>query len=516
MSASEEETCLHVYDERRMSIMNKVHDDNDKNAAIRAFLNKIREEMRMEFGVWSLIPPVLTIALALITKNVFIALLIGILTGNLVLNHFAIFTGINAGIYSILDTMTESNTLIIGSVLITAAIIHLAEKSGGIEGFVNVVVKRKGIIKSKRGANLFTWLLGLVVFTSGTLSCMVTGSVSRPVNDALKVPHEKAAFIVHTTSTPWCVLFPFSGWLAAMAGYLVTGGVPEEQSVSVLFQSIFLNFYCILSILLVLFLAITQKDFGPMAKAEQRAVETGALDDSKHAKKNSDTSVATSGVEPRAINLLLPIAVLIAVIFAVLFITGEGNLMNGSGMKALIWAVLVSLVVACVLCVGEKVFTVSEVIDEIFAGMSPMLPIAFVLLFGFTMGNVVKALDTGNYLSSIFMQFLSPALLPALTFLIALMISFATGTSMGTMAIMAVISLPMAYSMGNNIPLVAGAMFAGSIFGDHASPISDTTIMTCSTTGCDIIDHIKTQFPYVCTIAVVSFVLYIVFGFIMG
>ena len=146
----------------------------------------MKGENSMEFGVWSLVPPVLTIALALTTKNVFISLLIGILTGNLVLNHFAVFTGLNAGIYSILDTMTESNTLIIGSVLITAAVIHLAEKSGGIEGFVNVVVKKQGLIKSKRGANLFTWLLGLVVFTSGTLSCMVTGSVARPVNDALK------------------------------------------------------------------------------------------------------------------------------------------------------------------------------------------------------------------------------------------------------------------------------------------------------------------------------------------
>ncbi|MCB7318218.1 Na+/H+ antiporter NhaC family protein [Lacrimispora sp. 210928-DFI.3.58] len=469
----------------------------------------------MEFGFWSLVPPVLTIALALITKNVFIALLIGILTGNLVLNHFSVFTGINAGIYSILDTMTESNTLIIGSVLITAAIIHLAEKSGGIEGFVNVVVKRKGIIKSKRGANLFSWVLGLAVFTSGTLSCMVTGSVSRPVNDALKVPHEKAAYIVHTTSTPWCVLFPFSGWLAAMAGYLVTGGVPEEQSVSVLFQSIALNFYCILSILMVFVLAVTQKDFGPMAKAEERAAKTGALDDPAHAKKNSDTSTSVSGATPRAMNLLIPVGVLIGVMFIALFVTGGGNLMNGSGMKALIWAVVSSLFVASVMCVAQRVFTPAEVIDEIFAGMSSMLPITFVLLFGFTMGNVVKALDTGNYLSSIFQQFLSPALLPALTFLMALMISFATGTSMGTMAIMAVIALPMGYSMGINIPLVAGAMFGGSIFGDHASPISDTTIMTCSTTGCDIIDHIKTQLPYVSGVAVVSFVLYIVCGFVM-
>lgn len=469
----------------------------------------------MEFGIWSLVPPVLTIALALITKNVFIALLIGIMTGSLVLNHFAVFTGINAGIYSILDTMTESNTLIIGSVLITAAIIHLAEKSGGIEGFVNVVVKRKGIIRTKRGANLFTWLLGLAVFTSGTLSCMVTGSVSRPVNDALKVPHEKAAYIVHTTSTPWCVLFPFSGWLAAMAGYLVTGGVPEEESVSVLFQSIALNFYCILSIVMVFILAVTQKDFGPMAQAERRAAETGALDDPAHAKENSDTSSAQSGAAPRAINLLLPIGSLIAVMFIALFVTGGGNLMNGSGMKALIWAVLAGLLAASVLCVAEGVFTLTEVIDEIFKGMGSMLPIAFVLLFGFTMGTVVKELDTGNYLSSIFQQLLSPALLPALTFLMALLISFATGTSMGTMAIMAVISLPMAYSMGINIPLVAGAMFGGSIFGDHASPISDTTIMTCSTTGCDIIDHIKTQIPYVAGVAVTSFILYIILGFVM-
>ena len=207
-----------------------------------------------------------------------------------------------------------------------------------------------------------------------------------------------------------------------------------------------------------------------MAKAEARAATTGELDDPIHKKADSDTSKAVSGFTPRAINLLLPVGTLIAVMFAALIITGNGNLMNGSGMKALIWAVIIALLVASVLCVAEKVFTVSQVIDEIFKGMSGMLPITFVLLFGFTMGNVVKSLDTGTYLSSIFQQFLSPALLPALTFLIAVLISFATGTSMGTMAIMAVIALPMAYSMGNSIPLVAGAMFGGSIFGD-LSPI---------------------------------------------
>ena len=468
----------------------------------------------MEYGFLSLVPPLLTIVLALVTKNVFVSLFIGIMTGSFVLNAFSPLASFNAGIYAIVDSMSQGNTIIIGSCLIVGAVIHLMERSGGIEGFVNVVVKNKGYIKSKRGANLFTWLLGLTVFTSGSLSCMVTGAVSRPVNDALKVPHEKAAFLVHTTSTPWCVLFPFSGWLASMAGYLVSGGVSEAESVAVLFQSLGFNFYCIMAIALCFLVSVLQKDVGPMAAAEKRAAETGLLDDPSHGAKE-EVEAATSGVTPRACNLLAPIGVLITVMFATLFITGGGDITKGAGMQALIWAVVCSLLTILVMVCVQKVFTVEEAISEMFKGMGHMLPIAFVLLFGFTMGTVVKSLDTGSYLSSLFQQMLSPALLPALTFLIAVLLSFATGTSMGTMAIMAVIALPMAFDMGISIPLVAGAMFGGSIFGDHCSPISDTTIMTCATTGCDIIDHVKTQMPYCVAMAVASFVLYIVFGFVM-
>ena len=468
----------------------------------------------MEYGFLSLVPPLLTIALALLTKNVFLSLFIGIMTGSFVLNGFAPLASINAGLYSIVGSMSQGNTIIIASCLIVGAVIHLMEKSGGIDGFVNVVVKNKGLIKSKRGANLFTWVLGLAIFTSGSLSCMVTGAVSRPVNDALKVPHEKSAFLVHTTSTPWCVLFPFSGWLASMAGYLISGGVSEAESVSMLFSSLPFNFYCIMAIVLTFLVSVLQKDVGPMVAAEKRAAETGLLDDARHAAK-AEVEVQTSGVKPRACNLLAPIGVLIVVMFATLLITGNGNIMNGAGMQALLWSVVASLLTIIIMTVVQKVFTVDQAISEMFKGMSHMLPIAFILLFGFTMGTVVKSLDTGSYLSSLFQQFLTPALLPALTFLIAVLLSFATGTSMGTMAIMAVLALPMAFDMGISIPLVAGAMFGGSIFGDHASPISDTTLMTCATTGCDIIDHVKTQFPYCAGMAVISFVMYIIFGFVM-
>ena len=482
----------------------------------------------MELGFWSLVPPLLTIILALTTKNVFISLLIGLMSGGIILNGFNVLAGINFSITSIAGSMSSSNTLIIGSILITGAIIHLMEKSGGIEGFVNVVVKKMKLIKSKRGANIFTWLLGLAVFTSGTLSCMVTGAVSRPVNDALKVPHEKSAFIVHATSTPWCVLFPFSGWLASMLGYITqSGDVSEAESMGVLFQSIGLNFYCILAILLVFVLAILQKDVGPMAKAEKRAAEKGLLDEPGHGTSANET-METSNVKARACNLLVPIAVLVVTIFTVMGVTGYNGtvaagetvtlhaiLSNSSSMTALLWAVVLALLTIIIMTVCQKVFTLDQAISEMFKGMGHMLSIAFILLLGFTMGTVVKSLGTGAYLSYLFQKLLSPALLPALTFLIAMLISFATGTSMGTMAIMASISIPMAATMGVSIPLVAGAMFGGSIFGDHCSPISDTTIMTCSTTGCDIIDHVKTQMPYCVAVAVVSFVLYVVFGFVM-
>ena len=470
----------------------------------------------MQYGFWSVVPPILTIVLALVTKNVFISLLIGIFTSSMVLCGGAPLTGLNDAFYSFIHTFeSNGNTITLISFLLIGALIYLIEKSGGVEGFTEVMLKKRALIKTKRGANIFTWLLGIIIFTSGSLSCMVTGSVSRPFNDALKVPHEKSAFIVHATSTPWCVLFPLSGWLAALAGYLTSGGVPENEAISVLLRSIPLNFYCILAVFGTLAVSLFGINIGPMRKAEERTEKTGALDNPGRGGTLTEEMMSPSKAKPRFLNMLLPMGVLIATILAVLTITGKGNPTQGAGMQSLLWGCILAVVTICILCVAQKLFSVDEVINEMFKGMGTMLPVAGILLFGFTMGNLVKDLDTGNYLTSVFMGVLSPALLPALSFLLCMLLSFATGTSMGTMAIMSVICLPMAISMGISIPLVAGAVFGGSIFGDHASPISDTTIMSCATTGCDIIDHVKTQMPYVLIFAAISLVLYVVLGFVM-
>ena len=470
----------------------------------------------MQYGFWSVVPPILTIVLALVTKNVFFSLLIGIFTSSMVLCGGAPLTGLNDAFYSFIHTFESSgNTITLISFLLIGALIYLIEKSGGVEGFTEVMLKKRALIKTKRGASIFTWLLGIIIFTSGSLSCMVTGSVSRPFNDALKVPHEKSAFIVHATSTPWCVLFPLSGWLAALAGYLTSGGVPENEAISVLLRSIPLNFYCILAVFGTLAVSLFGINIGPMRKAEERADKTGALDNPGRGGTLTEETMSPSKAKPRVLNMLLPMGVLIATILAVLTITGKGNPTQGAGMQSLLWGCILAVFTICILCVAQKLFSVDEVINEMFKGMGTMLPVAGILLFGFTMGNLVKDLDTGNYLTSVFMGVLSPALLPALSFLLCMLLSFATGTSMGTMAIMSVICLPMAISMGISIPLVAGAVFGGSIFGDHSSPISDTTIMSCATTGCDIIDHVKTQMPYVLIFAAISLVLYVVFGFVM-
>lgn len=473
----------------------------------------------MDYGFISVLPPIITIILAFITKNVFISIFLGLLLGNLVIYDLNIISAINGtlnGIVSVFES--NGNTIVILVLLLIGALIHIIEKSGGIAGFVELMVHKKEIIKSKRAADIFTWLMGVSVFTSGSLSAMVVGSVSRPINDAMKVPHEKSSFIVHTTTTPVCVLIPLSGWGASMIGYLASGGVPEAEATTVLLKSIPLNFYCILVVFGALFVAITQKDFNPMKEAEIRAKTTGQLDaTSKEVKviEEIDTKSHLDTDKPLARNLFIPIGTLISVIIAALLITGEGSIIRGQGMNAILWGASVALFVAAILCISQKIYTVETFIDEAFKGAGGMLSIAMILVLGFAMGTIVGEIGTGLYLASLFEQFLNPALLPALVFIMAMIISFATGSSMGTMAITAVIALPMAYAMDVNIALVASAIWGGSIFGDHSSPISDTTIMSCATTGCDIMDHINSQLPYTLIAAGTTIVLYIIFGFIM-
>lgn len=473
----------------------------------------------MDYGLLSIIPPLIAIALALLFKDVFIALFTGVFLGYLILSGGNVFVGLNETLMSFIRVFeSNSNTIVIIVCALIGGLTLVVEKSGGLGGFADYMINKREIIKTKRGANFFAWLVGVIVFTSGTLSCMVTGAVSRPVNDALKVPHEKLAFIVHSTSTPMCVLLPLSGWGAFMIGLIQAQGI--DNAAAVMVKSIPLNFYAVLAVFGVLYFIISRKDFGPMKEAELRAETTGLLDKPKEGLETGmvdelDSTEIEENISSAA-NLAVPIATMIIVILSVMLVTGGGSIIDGDGMGAILWGAFISLVVAGAMYLKQKIFTFNEYIDLVFVGVGNLLPVVSILIFAFAMGDVVSDLGTGEYLAGIFSSFLTPSLLPALVFIIGSLISFSTGTSMGTHAIMMALAMPIAISMGVNIPLVAAAVFGGGIFGDHASPISDTTAMSCATTGCDVMDHIETQLPYTLVFAGISTVLYIIAGFIMS
>lgn len=470
----------------------------------------------MEFGFWSVLPPIVAIILALVFKNVFVALFTGVFLGYVVLSGGNIFIGIDKTLMSFVEVFQDiDNTIVIMVVTLLGGMTLLIEQSGGINGFVDYMTAKRAIIKSKKGANLFTFILGILVFTSGTLSTLITGTIARPLSDAMKVPHEKLSYIVHSTSTPVCVLIPLSGWGAFMIGLLKAQGV--ENATTILVKSIPLNFYALLAVFGVLFFIITENDFGPMKKAEERAAKTGLLDEPKkdNVKGENQEIEINTGKNTSAANLIVPLVSMIAMIVTGMLLTGKGSILDGDGMRAILWGACFGLFIGGIIYLKQKIFTFKELMDIFFEGAGEMLSVASILIFAFSMGGVVKELGTGPYLASLFASFLKPSLLPVLVFIISCVISFATGTSMGTMAVMMPLAMPMAFTMGTNIPLVASAVFGGSIFGDHASPISDTTIMSCTTSGCDVMDHIRSQMPYALVFGAISIVLYVIAGLVL-
>ncbi len=462
----------------------------------------------MDYGILSVLPAVVAIVLALIYKDVFVALIVSLLLGNIIVADFSIFQGLQGTLTGYISVFgSKSNTTILIILLMLGGLLSVIDKSGGIEGFINELLKKKGLIKNKKAANLFTWIIGMLVFTSGTLSILIAGAITRPINDALKNAPEKAAFIVHSTSGPVAMLIPLSLYAPFLIGLIEGNGV--ENGPTILIQSIPFNFYCIAAIFGVLALILSGKDFGPMKKVEAKS-STLVFEEINMPEK-SETNDGTG----KASYLIVPMILIVVVVIGYMLITGNGNILKGDGYGGMFFAVLSGLLYITAALMKDKVHSFSKIRDIFFKGCGGLLFITAILTLAFSLGSLMKVLGTGSYLSSVFTSMLSPGLLPAILFFSACIISFATGTSAGCIAVMMPIGIPMAVSMGVSIPLVVGAIAGGGIFGDHSSPISDTTVLSCSSTGCGVIEHVKTQLPYTLTFAGISTVLYLLLGFIL-
>ena len=476
----------------------------------------------MEYGYLTLVAPILTLIIAIATRKVPLAMLIGIFTGQMIICGWNPFTAINEGVNGILGVCTDTGNL--KTFLFTAlmgAFVILVRVSGGVKGFVNYLTEQSKRVKSKRIAMLIAYVIGIIIFIDGLLSIMFTGVVTRPLTDKFKVSREKLAYICDATSAPVNAIIPLNSWGAMLMGLIaaeIASGYIQGEPMNLLVRSLPFQFYSILSLVFVLFYIITGKDWGPMKKAEQRVQTTGKLYDDGVTPLLNDTDgfeeLVEEGKENKW-NMMLPLIVLIGGTFLGLLITGGGNLAEGDGTTSILYAVIVTLLVMCVMYTKQGIMTAKEFGDSVMKGVSSMMGLVILLILSFAIGRVIKGMGTGQFLASLMGDAISGAFCPAIIFLMGAVMAFCTGTSWGTFSIMMPIAIPMAVAMDANILLTIGAVVSGGIFGDHCSPLSDTTILSSMSVGTDLFSHVKTQLPYALVTAACATALYVVFGFVM-
>ena len=490
------------------------------------------------YSFWSIFPPVLAIILAIKTKQVFVSLLFGIWLGWVILSGGNILDGTLGTVQALVDVFKDSgNTRTIMFSSLVGALIAFIQRSGGVDGFILRINKLVDKIEAKKAGRsrlvveLLAWLTGVMIFVESSINVLTVGSIYRPIFDKMKIPREKLAYIADSISAPTCILIPLNAWGAYIMGLIAAQGF--ENPFSVMLHAFPLNFYPMLAMAMVLFIIITRKDFGPMKKAEERARTTGkVIRDGAKPLISSDViaMVKKDDVKPKAINMILPIAVMVGMMPLMLVFTGWSNVPDinklgffeavfnaigqGSGSTAVLYSVLTAIFVGGTSYVIQKIFTFSEVIDLTFKGISGLIPLELLMMLAFAIGTVCKNLGTGIYIAEVSKSWLSPNFVPVIVFLVACFIAFSTGTSWGTFAIMIAIGVPMAQTLEVNIYLTIAAALGGGVFGDHCSPISDTTIISSMASASDHIDHVKTQLPYALVAGSITAVLYLILGYI--
>jgi len=436
--------------------------------------------------------------LALLTKRVLVSLLGGIVVGELIINAYSITATLHALLdMGILLFSTPWILKTFGFMLLMGAVMHLMERSGGVNGFVYMLSHKLSLVKSDRAALLLVYIIGIVIFIETSITVLIAGAVGRPLCDAHSISRAKLAYVCDSTSAPVGSILMFNGYGALMLGLITAQmslGFMEGESVAWLIDAVMLNFYSIFALIVTFFVIWFKIDIGAM----------------RHAVVKSEVSVIEEGGHP--MYMIMPIVLMIGGVFLFLYITGEGNILKGSGSSSIFYTMVMTLLLMGLYFVFKKVMPLKTVATESVKGMRSMVGITSILFFAFAIGQVTSDMHTGAYLASYVNDVLSPVWLAAAVFLLAAVMSFSTGTSWGTFSIMVPIAIPLAVAMDADIALVLGAVISGGVFGDHCSPISDTTIISSMATGCEHVEHVKTQLPYALFSGFIAFVLFALFG----
>ncbi|MBR2590462.1 MAG: Na+/H+ antiporter NhaC family protein [Clostridia bacterium] len=491
---------------------------------IKIAIDTVRENIKSYATFWALVPPIIAIVLALITKEVYSSLFVGILAGGLIYSNFNFEkTVVHVFKEGFIDSVADSyNIGIIIFLVLLGALVAMMNKTGGSAAFGRWAAKH---IKSTLGAQLATIALGVLIFIDDYFNCLTVGSVMRPVTDQKKISREKLSYLIDATAAPVCIIAPISSWAAAVAGF--ANGAGAESGMSLFVRAIPFNFYALLTIVMMIFISVAKFDYGPMKKFEA-AARMGKAVEELNAPKN-DEEVNEKG---KVIDLIIPVIFLIAACVVGMIYSGgfftEGEegyknfitaFSNSDASVGLVYGSFVTIIFALIYFLCRRVISFKDCMQAIPEGFKAMVPAILILVCAWTLKTMTDSLGAKIFISQLiegsagsFQNFL-----PAIIFAIAVGLSFATGTSWGTFGILIPIVLSVFSGANGNITIIAvSACMAGAVCGDHCSPISDTTIMASAGAQCNHINHVSTQLPYALTVAGVSFVSYIIAGFVQN
>ncbi|HHU68872.1 MAG TPA: Na+/H+ antiporter NhaC family protein [Thermoanaerobacterales bacterium] len=478
-------------------------------------------------GILSLLPPFLAIILCFVTKEVFTSLIIGIVVGALMLFNFNIIGTYTGCVQFLIDNVTDpGNAGVLLFVISLGGITGLLSASGGIKAFGDWSIKK---IKSRSMALLATWLLGLIIYIDDYFNCVTVGTVMRPITDRFRISRAKLAFMIDATAAPVCAIAPLSTWagyvMSLMAADLANFTTLKVSPFQAFVGTIPYNFYPWLIIILMLITAFTDLEFGPMAQAEKRAIKYGQLlENTTTPPPGDDFENQKTSDKGKAYDLILPLLMLIVLTMVAMAYTGgyfdggiglNAAIMDSDSVISLVYGSFLTIIITVAVFKIRGVLELQESVDAVIQGFKSMMLAVSVLSLAWTIGTVTKELGAGIYIAEIVSRGFPTFLIPLAIFLASGILAFSLGTSWGTFAIMVPISMPIIMMTDETLLFAAIAgILSGASFGDHCSPISDTTIMSSTGAGCHYYEHNKTQLPYAFTAAAVSLLGFFLSGII--
>ncbi len=458
---------------------------------------------KMDYGMLSLLPIVLTLTLVFYSRNVFISLLLGILSSTAIIGLFTgdYLSGLTSLATVFLDSGTTMTTFF---VLMTGAIMNVVSKSGGVEGLVRFCTEKKKIVKSRFGAEMLTFILGLLLFVDGTSSISTTAIVGKPFFKKFGIKDEKLALISNSTGSAVAWIIPFGSACAVLTVFFTP--VAKELAItdnpfSIVMRSTIFQFYTVALLLLLVLSIIFRFEIGPMrGKREDNEIENLVFE--------TETSIKGKA---RAINMVLPLIFMVSTIFFLLIYTGNGKISEGNGGTAVFVSGLLTLLLSALLYKVQGITTINNYISWCMEGMKNMFDLTLILVLAYAFGSLLTSIGTAGYLSQ-YATYMPKQIMLVAGYIISSVIAYATGTSGGTAAVLVPVLVPLMYHIGINPMFTLGAIISGAVFGDQNSPISDSVILTSSMTGVDAMQHVKTQIPYTAIAWGCAFIGYIILG----